>query len=136
MPTVGPLISTITHAAVYTSVGCGIIFGSCQHWMRNRTAIAASTPAGPYSAGLVVIGIQDGMGTMRMAHPSFITGRPMGLRPILTLTLGRHPGSVDSPIPASALFPHNFAPVPAGAARANSAGKTLLRYCTVPASLR
>ena len=72
--------------------------------------------------GLMLMGIEDGMGTMRMAHPSFITGCPMVLRPILALTLGRHPGSGDSPIQALALFPHNFAPVPAGAARANSAG--------------
>ena len=64
--------------------------------------------------GLVLMGIQDGLGTMRRAHPSFVTGRPIVLRPILARTLARRPGSDDSSIPPSALFPHNFAPVGAG----------------------
>jgi hypothetical protein len=63
-----------------------------------------------------------------MAHPSFMSGRRMVLRPIRALTLGRHTGSDDSPIPAAALSLHNFAAVPDRVARANSASEASTRF--------
>lgn len=60
------------------------------------------------------MGIQDGKGTMRMVHNSFIARRRMVLCPVEALTSERHTVSDDSPLQVSVLLLHNFARFPLG----------------------